>query len=48
MSLRTQYADDPMVNGEFDVIKDLLEKLPGAKEAKVKVTSKTLSAVEIM
>jgi len=33
----TQYADDPMVNGEFDVIKDLLEKLPGAKEAKVKV-----------
>merc|ERR1719507_113751 len=33
----TQYADDPMGNGEFDVIKELLEKLPGAKEAKAKV-----------
>merc|ERR1719295_1252973 len=33
----TQYADDPMVNGEFEVIKELLEKLPGAREAKTKV-----------
>lgn len=33
----TQYDEDPLVNGEFDVIKELLEKLPGAKQAKAKV-----------
>merc|ERR1719427_159776 len=28
---------DPLVRGEFDVIKELLEKLPGAREGKEKV-----------
>ena len=29
--------DDPLVRGEFEVIKELLEKLPGAVEGKRKV-----------
>lgn len=29
--------DDPLVRGEFDVIKELLEKLPGAVEGKKKL-----------
>ena len=29
--------EDQFVKGEFDVIKELLEKLPGAKEGKLKV-----------
>ena len=32
-----QDDDDPFVKGEFDVIKELLDKLPGAKEGKAKV-----------
>ena len=34
---RTQVEDDSFIKGEFDVIKELLEKLPGAKEGKAKV-----------
>ena len=34
---KTQVEDDPFIKGEFDVIKELLEKLPGAKEGKSKV-----------
>ena len=34
---RTQYDEDPLVGGEFDVIKELLEKVAGAREAKTKV-----------
>ena len=33
----SQNDDDVFVKGEFDVIKELLEKLPGAKEGKSKV-----------
>merc|ERR1719413_133021 len=32
-----QDDEDPFIKGEFDVIKELLEKLPGAKEGKSKV-----------
>eukprot|EP00092_Neocalanus_flemingeri_P002085 GFUD01002224.1.p1 GENE.GFUD01002224.1~~GFUD01002224.1.p1 ORF type:complete len:538 (+),score=154.55 GFUD01002224.1:88-1701(+) len=32
-----QFDDDPFIKGEFDVIKELVEKLPGAKEGKSKV-----------
>jgi len=32
-----QDDDDPFVKGEFDVIKELLDKLPGAKEGKAKI-----------
>ena len=31
--------DDPFIKGEFDVIKELLEKIPEAKEGKRKVLS---------
>ena len=34
---RTQDDDDPFIKGEFDVIKELLEKIPEAKEGKKKV-----------
>ena len=34
---RTQDDDDPFIKGEFDVIKELLEKIPEAKEGKRKV-----------
>jgi len=34
---RTQDDDDPFIKGEFDVIKELLEKVPEAKEGKRKV-----------
>ena len=33
----SQKDDDPFVRGEFEVIKELMEKLPGAVEAKKKV-----------
>ena len=36
--VRTQDDDDPFIKGEFDVIKELLEKIPEAKEGKRKVT----------
>ena len=32
-----QDDEDPFIKGEFDVIKELLEKLPGAKAGKSKV-----------
>jgi hypothetical protein len=35
---RTQDDDDPFIKGEFDVIKELLEKIPEAKDGKQKVT----------
>ena len=35
--IRTQDDDDPFIKGEFDVIKELLEKIPEAKEGKAKV-----------
>ena len=34
---RTQDDDDPFIKGEFDVIKELLEKVPEAKDGKQKV-----------
>ena len=34
---RTQDDDDPFIKGEFDVIKELLEKIPEAKDGKKKV-----------
>lgn len=34
---RGQDDDDPFIKGEFDVIKELLEKLPSAKDGKAKV-----------
>jgi len=34
---RTQDDDDPFIKGEFDVIKELLEKVPEAREGKQKV-----------
>jgi len=34
---RGQDDDDPFIKGEFDVIKELLEKLPEAKEGKAKI-----------
>lgn len=34
---RTQDDDDPFIKGEFDVIKELLDKIPEAKEGKRKV-----------
>ena len=34
---RGQDDDDPFIKGEFDVIKELLEKLPEAKEGNAKV-----------
>ena len=34
---RTQDDDDPFIKGEFDVIKELLEKIPEAKDGKQKV-----------
>ena len=36
--------DDKLLRGEFDVIKELLAKLPGAPEAKLKVKKVTSSA----
>ncbi len=35
---RTQDDDDPFIKGEFDVIKELLEKIPEAKDGKQKVS----------
>ena len=35
---RTQDDDDPFIKGEFDVIKELLDKIPEAKEGKRKVS----------
>ena len=35
-----QDDDDPFIKGEFDVIKELLEKCPEAKEGKAKVYAK--------
>jgi hypothetical protein len=40
---KTQVEDDPFIKGEFDVIKELLEKLPGAKEGKSKVNNRQAS-----
>ena len=37
---KTDVEDDPFIKGEFDVIKELLEKLPGAKDGKSKVCYK--------
>jgi len=34
---RSQDDDDPFIKGEFDVIKDLLEKVPECKEGKKKI-----------
>ena len=34
---RSQDDDDPFIKGEFDVIKELLEKFPSAKDGKAKV-----------
>jgi len=34
---RTQDDDDPFIKGEFDVIKELLEKVPDTKEGKKKI-----------
>ena len=34
---KTTDDEDVFLKGEFDVIKELLEKLPGAKEGKAKV-----------
>merc|ERR1712168_1360731 len=34
---RTQDDDDPFIKGEFDVIKELLEKIPETKEGKKKI-----------
>ena len=34
---KCQDDDDPFIKGEFDVIKELLDKLPSAKEGKAKV-----------
>ncbi len=40
---RTQDDDDPFIKGEFDVIKELLEKIPEAKDGKQKVTYRQFS-----
>ena len=36
--------DDKLLRGEFDVIKELLAKLPGAPEAKMKVRASSLKS----
>ena len=37
---KTEVEDDRFIKGEFDVIKELLEILPGAKDGKSKVSYK--------